>query len=136
MDNINNWLNGITSKYSNITNKEYIQSIFSILYGWLKTNHRLYLNYTPEEILRFFYIFIYNKHLFINESCEMIDIYFTSDIINIFFDIREKYGTTLLEERGITPDDLLIFLNYVTYFYEDDNLNDEEEFTYLDENIM
>ena len=66
----------------------------------------------------------------------MIDIYFTSDIINIFFDIREKYGTTLLEERGITPDDLLIFLNYVTYFYEDDNLNDEEEFTYLDENIM
>ena len=80
MDNINNWLNGITSKYSNITNKEYIQSIFSILYGWLKTNHRLYLNYTP--------------------------------------------------------DDLLIFLNYVTYFYEDDNLNDEEEFTYLDENIM
>ena len=135
MSNINDWLKRV-SKYSTTTNKEYIKNIFSILYGWLETNNRLYLNYTPEETLKYFYIFIYNKHLFGNESCEIIDMYFTSDVIDVYFDIRSKYGTTLLEERGIRTDDLLIFLNQVTYFYEDDINKEEEEIIHQDEIIM
>ena len=63
MSNIINWLNGGISKYSDITNKEYIQSIFAIIYEWLQQNDKLYLKYSPEEILKIFYIFIYNKHL-------------------------------------------------------------------------
>ena len=136
MSKINLWLGDRVSKFSDTTNKEYIRSVFSILYKWLETNNKLYLNYAPDEILTYFYIFIYNKHLFINESCDMIDMYFTSDIIDLYFDISEKYGTTLLEERGITSDDLLIFLNNMTYFYEDDNIIEEEEMIYPDEIIM
>ena len=136
MSKINLWLENRISKFSDNTNKEYINSIFSILYNWLQTNNKLYLNYTPNETLIYFYIFIYNKRLFVNESCDIIDMNFTSDIIDIFFDISEKYGTTLLEEREITSDDLLIFLNIVTYFYENDNINEEEEIMYNDEIIM
>jgi hypothetical protein len=136
MSKINLWLENRISKFSDNTNKEYINSIFSILYNWLQTNTKLYLNYTPNETLIYFYIFIYNKRLFVNESCDIIDMNFTSDIIDIFFDISEKYGTTLLEEREITSDDLLIFLNIVTYFYENDNINEEEEIMYNDEIIM
>lgn len=136
MSKINLWLENRISKFSDNTNKEYINSIFSILYKWLQTNNKLYLNYTPNETLIYFYIFIYNKRLFVNESCDIIDMNFTSDIIDIFFDISEKYGTTLLEEREITSDDLLIFLNIVTYFYENDNINEEEEIMYNDEIIM
>tara|TARA_Y100000817_G_scaffold269452_1_gene227023 strand:+ start:1706 stop:2113 length:408 start_codon:yes stop_codon:yes gene_type:complete len=135
MSNINEWLKRV-SKYSTTTNKEYIKNIFSILYEWLETNNRLYLNYTPEETLKYFYIFIYNKHLFENKSCEIIDMYFTSDVIDVYFDISEKYGTYLLEERDIRTDDLLIFLNQVTYFYEDDINNEEEEMFHQDEIIM
>ena len=136
MSTINEWLKGKVSKYSDVTNREYIIDIFSIFYEWLEKNNRLYLIYTREEILRYFYIFIYNKRLFENISCEIIDIYFTSDIIDIYFEISGKYGTVLLGERDITPDDLLIFLNHVTYFYEDDNINEEEEIIYPDEIIM
>tara|TARA_B100000768_G_C11154187_1_gene321642 strand:+ start:281 stop:691 length:411 start_codon:yes stop_codon:yes gene_type:complete len=136
MSGINLWLGNKTSTFSDNTNKEYINSIFSILYNWLQTNNKLYLKYTPNETIIYFYIFIYNKRLFVNESCDIIDIHFTSDIIDIFFDISEQYGTTLLEEREITSDDLLIFLNNVTYFYENDNINEEEEIMYNDEIIM
>ena len=136
MSKINLWLGDRVSKFSDTTNKEYIRSVFSILYKWLETNNKLYLNYAPDEILTYFYIFIYNKHLFTNESCNMIDMYFTSDIIDLYFEISEKYGTALLEERGITSDDLLIFLNNMTYFYEDDNIIEEEEMIYPDEIIM
>lgn len=136
MSKINLWLENKISKFSDNTNKEYINYVFSILYDWLETNNKLYLNYSPNETLKYFYIFIYNKHLFINQSCDMIDMYFTSDIVSMYFDISEKYGTILLEERGITTDDLLIFLNHITYFYEDDINNEEDDFMYSDEIIM
>jgi len=136
MSNIINWLNGGISKYSDITNKEYIQSIFAIIYEWLEKNNKLYLKYSPEEILKIFYIFIYNKHLFENDSCEMIDMYFTSDITDLYFEINNKYGTILLDERGITSDDLLIFFNHISFFYEDDSNIEEEEIIYSDEIIM
>jgi hypothetical protein len=136
MSKINLWLENKISKFSDTTNKEYINYVFSILYDWLETNNKLYLNYSPNETLKYFYIFIYNKHLFSNQSCDMIDMYFTSDIVSMYFDISEKYGTILLEERGITTDDLLIFLNHITYFYEDDINNEEDEFMYSDEIIM
>ena len=136
MSNVNLWLEDNTSKYSELTNREYIKSIFSILYDWLETNDKLYLNFTPQETLTYFYIFIYNKHLFTNESCDIIDMYFTSDIVDIYFDISEKYGTNLLEKQSISSDDLLIFLNHVTYFYEEDNVNEEEEIMFPEEIIM
>ena len=136
MSNIIKWLNGGISKYSDITNREYITNIFNILNKWLQQNDKLYLKYSPEDILKNFYIFIYNKHFFVNESCEMIDMYFTSDIIDLYFEINNKYGTTLLDERSITSDDLLIFLNHIAYFYECDILNDDEEFMDPDEIIM
>tara|TARA_B000000437_G_C11651387_1_gene307762 strand:- start:187 stop:597 length:411 start_codon:yes stop_codon:yes gene_type:complete len=136
MSNIINWLNGGISKYSDITNKEYIQSIFAIIYEWLQQNDKLYLKYSPEEILKIFYIFIYNKHLFENDSCEMIDMYFTSDITDLYFEINNKYGTILLDERGITSNDILIFFNHISFFYEDDSNIEEEEIIYSDEIIM
>tara|TARA_B100000214_G_C23961796_1_gene625643 strand:- start:246 stop:656 length:411 start_codon:yes stop_codon:yes gene_type:complete len=136
MSNIINWLNGGISKYSDITNKEYIQSIFAIIYEWLEKNNKLYLKYSPEEILKIFYIFIYNKHLFENDSCEMIDMYFTSDITDLYFEINNKYGTILLDERGITSNDILIFFNHISFFYEDDSNIEEEEIIYSDEIIM
>tara|TARA_B110000285_G_scaffold37060_1_gene40122 strand:- start:239 stop:649 length:411 start_codon:yes stop_codon:yes gene_type:complete len=136
MSDVNLWLGRKTSIYSEITNKEYITNVFSSLYEWLRRNNRLYLKYTPSETLTYLYMFIYNKNIFPNISCGTIDIYFTSDIIDLYFDIDEKYGVFLLEERGINSDDLLIFLNHMTYFYEDDNINEEDEMIYSDEIIM
>ena len=83
MSQINKWLAKKISKYSDHTNKEYINNIFSILYKWLLINDKLYLKYSPDETLKYFYIFIYNKNLFMNTSCDMIDIYFTSNIVDI-----------------------------------------------------
>tara|TARA_B110000879_G_C10983613_1_gene436400 strand:- start:94 stop:504 length:411 start_codon:yes stop_codon:yes gene_type:complete len=136
MSDVNLWLGRKISTYSDITNKEYITDVFSILYKWLQGNNKLYMKYTPGETLIYFYIFIYNKQTLENTSCPTIDIYFTGDIIDLYFDISEKYGTVLLEERGITSDDLLIFLNHMTFFYEDDNINEEDEMIYADEIIM
>ena len=75
-------------------------------------NENLQLKYSYDETLQYFYIFIYNKYLFMNISCDMIDIYFSSNIIDIYFNIHEKYGITLLKAYSIGPDDLLIFLNH------------------------
>jgi hypothetical protein len=136
MSDVNLWLGRKISTYSDITNKEYITDVFSILYKWLQGNNKLYMKYTPGETLIYFYIFIYNKQTLENTSCPTIDIYFTGDIIDLYFDISEKYGTVLLEEREITSDDLLIFLNHMTFFYEDDNINEEDEMIYADEIIM
>ena len=139
MVNINQWLNEKNSKYSHSTNKEYINDVFSILYQWLKMNDKIYIDYEMDEIRKYLYIFIYNKHLFENDSCEIIDMYFTSDIVDLYFDIDKKYGTELLKKKDINVDDLLIFINNVSYFYfcEDDaNIYEDEEITYLDEIIM
>lgn len=136
MSGINQWLNENISKYDDATNKEYICNIFSILYLWLEENNKLVLIYNPSEILIYFYIFIYNKQLFEKRSCEIIDSYFTADIIDLYFDISEKYGTSLLEEKEITSDDLLIFLNHMTYFCEDNFNNEEEDLVDLEEIIM
>ena len=137
MVNINQWLNEKNSKYSQSTNKEYINNVFSILYQWLKMNDKIYLEYEMSDIRKYLYIFIYNKHLFENESCEIIDMYFTSDIVDLYFDIDEKYGTELLKNKNINVDDLLVFINNVSYFHEEDvNNYEDEEITYLDEIIM
>jgi hypothetical protein len=137
MVNINQWLNEKNSKYTHSTNKEYINDVFSILYEWLKMNDKIYIDYEMDEIRKYLYIFIYNKHLFENDSCEIIDMYFTSDIVDLYFDIDKKYGTELLKMKNINVDDLLIFINNVSYFCEDDgNIYEDEEITYLDEIIM
>ena len=135
MSQINEWLRKKISKYSEYTNKEYINDIFSNIYNWLLMNENLQLKYSYDETLQYFYIFIYNKYLFMNISCDMIDIYFSSNIIDIYFNIHEKYGITLLKAYSIGPDDLLIFLNHITYFYEEDT-NEEEEILYHEEILM
>ena len=66
----------------------------------------------------------------------MIDMYYTSDVVNTYYNIKEKYGIEPLENNNITIDDLLIFLNYTVYFYEEDNYTEDEEIINMDENIM
>ena len=75
MVNINKWLNEKTQNI-HFTNKEYINDVFSILYKWLEMNDKIYVEYEMDVIRKYLYIFIYDKHLFENESCEIIDMYF------------------------------------------------------------
>ena len=136
MRGINLWLNSKVSNYSDFTNKEYIQDIFSIFYPWLLSkNDKLYIHFPKNEILKYFYIFIYNKGLFEMESCDLIDMTFTSDVVDLYFKIKETFGTVLLEKQNIKTDDLLIFLNHVTSFYEEE-INDEEEIIQQEEILM
>ena len=62
--------------------------------------------------------------------------YYTSDVVNTYYNIKEKYGIEPLENNNITIDDLLIFLNYTVYFYEEYNYTEDEEIINMDENIM
>ena len=136
MRGINLWLNSKVSNYSDFTNKEYIQDIFSIFYPWLLSkNDKLYIHFPKNEILKYFYIFIYNKGLFEMESCDLIDMTFTSDVVDLYFKIKETFGTVLLEKQNIKTDDLLIFINHVTSFYEEE-INDEEEIIQQEEILM
>lgn len=136
MRGINLWLNSKVSNYSDFTNKEYIQDIFSIFYPWLLSkNDKLYIHFPKNEILKYFYIFIYNKGLFEMESCDLIDMTFTSDVVDLYFKIKETFGTALLEKQDIKTDDLLIFLNHVTSFYEEE-INDDEEIIQQEEILM
>ena len=45
------------------------------------------------------------------DSCDLIDMTFTSDVVDLYFKIKETFGTVLLEKQNIKTDDLLIFLN-------------------------
>ena len=136
MRGIKLWLDSKVSEYSYFTNKEYIQDIFSIFYPWLLSkNDKLYIHFPKKEILKYFYIFIYNKRLFEMESCDLIDMTFTSDVVDLYFNIQETFGTVLLEKQNIKTDDILIFLNYITSFYEEE-INDEEEIIQQDEILM
>ena len=136
MSEINRWLKENTSKYSLYTNKEYIDDIFDTIYNEILINDNLCLKYSPHDILKLLYIFIYNKNYFEKVSCEMIDMYYTYDVVNTYYNIKEKYGIEPLEENNITSDDLLIFLIYTVYFYEEDNYTEDEEIINMDENIM
>jgi len=136
MRGINLWLNSNVSKYSCFTNREYIQDIFSIFYPWLLSkNDKLYIHFPKKEILKYFYIFIYNKRLFEMESCDLIDMTFTSDVVDLYFKIKENFGTVLLEKQKIKTDDFLIFLNHITSFY-DEEIIDEEEIIQPEEILM
>lgn len=135
MRGINLWLNSKVSEYSDFTNKEYIQDIFSIFYPWLLKNDRLYIHFPKKEILKYFYIFIYNKGLFERESCDLIDMTFTSDVVDLYFKIKETFETVLLEKQKIKIDDILIFLNYIASFYEEE-INNEEEILQQEEIFM
>lgn len=136
MSEINRWLTKKTSKYSLYTNKEYIDDIFDTIYNEILINDNLCLKFNPHDILRLLYIFVYNKNIFEKVSCDMIDMYYTSYLVNTYYNIKEKYGIEPLEQNNITIDDLLIFLNYTVYFYEEDNYTEDEEIINMDENIM
>ena len=69
------------------------------------------------------------------ESCDLIDMTFTSDVVDLYFKIKETFGTVLLEKQNIKTDDILIFLNHVTSFYEEENI-DEEEILQQEEILM
>ena len=62
--------------------------------------------------------------------------HFNSDIVDFYFEIKERYGLELLEEKNINVDDILIFLNHMTYFYEDDYGNEEEDLITVEEILM
>tara|TARA_B100000575_G_C22876689_1_gene511183 strand:- start:232 stop:642 length:411 start_codon:yes stop_codon:yes gene_type:complete len=136
MSGINEWLSKNISKYSLYTNKEYIDDIFDTIYNEILINDNLCLKYNTHDILKLLYIFIYNKNIFEKISCDIIDMYYTSDVVNTYYNIKEKYGIEPLEENNITTDDLLIFLNHTVYFYEEDNYTEDEEIINMDENIM
>ena len=117
MRGVNLWLNTKVSAYSEFTNKEYIQDIFSIFYPWLLSkNDKLYIHFPKKEILKYFYIFIYDKRLFEMESCDLIDMTFTSDVVDLYFNIQETFGTVLLEKQNIKTDDILILPNHISLF--------------------
>ena len=59
MSEINRWLKENTSKYSLYTNKEYIDDIFDTIYNEILINDNLCLKYSPHDILKLLYIFIY-----------------------------------------------------------------------------
>ena len=136
MSGINIWLDSKLSKYDDFTNREYIQDIFSIFYTWLlKNKDRLYIHFQKTEILNYFYIFIFNKYLFERESSEIIDMTFTSDIIDLYFKIEDTFGTHLLKKQNIKADDILIFINHITSFYEEE-IYEEEDLLPQEEIIM
>jgi len=136
MSGINIWLDSKLSKYDDFTNREYIQDIFSIFYTWLlKNKDRLYIHFQKTEILNYFYIFIFNKYLFERESSEIIDLTFTGDIIDLYFKIEDTFGTHLLKKQNIKADDILIFINHITSFYEEE-IYEEEDLLPQEEIIM
>ena len=136
MSGINIWLDSKLSKYDDFTNREYIQDIFSIFYTWLlKNKDRLYIHFQKTEILNYFYIFIFNKYLFERESSEIIDLTFTGDIIDLYFKIEDTFGSHLLKKQNIKADDILIFINHITSFYEEE-IYEEEDLLPQEEIIM
>ena len=42
-------------------------------------------------LLKLLYIFIYNKNYFEKDHVK-IDMYYTSDVVNTYYNIKEKYG--------------------------------------------
>lgn len=136
MSVINYWLNLKISKYSDCTNKEYLDNVYSLLIDFINKNDNLVEKYYRKQLKYYFYIFIFNKNIFDNNSCDIIDMTFTSDIVDLYFTIKDTYGVELLEKQSIKVDDLLIFLNEMTYFYEEEKSNDEDEFIHADEILM
>jgi hypothetical protein len=136
MSVINYWLNLKISKYSDCTNKEYLDNVYSLLIDFINKNDNLVEKYYRKQMKYYFYIFIFNKNLFDNNSCDIIDMNFTSDIVDLYFTIKDTYGVELLEKQNIKVDDLLIFLNEMTYFYEEEKSNDEDEIIHADEILM
>jgi hypothetical protein len=60
---------------------------------------------------------------------------FTSDVVDLYFKIKETFETVLLEKQKIKIDDLLIFLNHISSFYEEE-INNEEEILQQEEIFM
>lgn len=135
MENINKWLSIPISKYSELTNKEYINIVYSLLINFISKNN-LIEKYNRSQSLKYLYAFIYDKNIINSESCEIIDMNYTSDIIDIYFTIKDKIGLEVLESKKIYTDELLIFLNYIVEYFEDEDNISNDENLYEDENIM
>lgn len=136
MSGINRWLTSKISKYSDYNNKEYLDNVYSLLIDFIDKNENLVEKFYRKDMLKYFYIFIFNKNYFERESCDLIDMHFNSNIVDFYFEIKERYGLELLEEKNINVDDILIFLNHMTYFYEDDYGNEEEDLITVEEILM
>ena len=136
MSGINRWLTYKISKYSDYNNKEYLDNVYSLLIDFIDKNENLVEKFYRKDMLKYFYIFIFNKNYFERRSCDLIDMHFNSDIVDFYFEIKERYGLELLEEKNINVDDILIFLNNMTYFYEDDYGNEDEDLLTIEEILM
>lgn len=136
MSGINRWLNSKISKYSDYNNKEYLDNVYSLLIDFIDKNENLVEKFYRKDMLKYFYIFIFNKNYFERESCDLIDMHFNSDIVDFYFEIKKRHGLEVLKEKNINVDDILIFLNHMTYFYEDDYCNEEEDLITVEEILM
>ena len=99
MSGINRWMTSKISKYSDCNNKEYLDNVYSLLIDFIDKNENLVEKFYRKDMLKYFYIFIFNKNYFERESCDLIDMHFNSDIVDFYFEIKERYGLELLEEK-------------------------------------
>ena len=83
-----------------------------------------------------FYIFLYDTSLFEKTSCELLDIEFTDQIVDLYIhskEISDNYGTDLFYKNCTSSDELLIFLSICCSYYEETNYDEEQESYYTDE---
>lgn len=123
-------LSSQTSKWSESTNKEMFDDLFSLLYHWILNHNEFVL---LDDKIKFQYSFYAFLCSISNGKKRSYDEYFvmkySEDSINLFLqmkDITKSYCSFFLHEKGRTADDLLQFIFHNSTLLDND-LNDDLE---------
>ena len=125
------WLYQKPNGWDDITNKQIIDHLYSVLLKWINDQNELLITIEPDIFKVRFYIFMYHKNDNINyySDYEYFNLKYSDDVVDLFLEYKEitkGYGSMLLYDKEDNSNNLLDFLhNYCEIIEEEESIDDD-----------
>jgi len=132
MNHYKKWLHSSTNKYSDVTRKEVLEDMFSIIMKWYDEYPELEFVKNKALCKNNFFQFMYHNPMETtmgDEEMEYFSLTYSNDIVDIFIQCKElqnSYTTNIIDHK-MTADDLLLFLSNNIQVLDIDNYEEETD---------
>ena len=116
MNHYKKWLHSSSNKYSDVSRKEVLEDMFSIIMEWFLKYPELEFMKNKTLCKNNFFQFMYHNPMETtmgDEEMEYFSLTYFDDIVDIFIqckNLQNSYTTNIIDHK-MTADDLLLFLS-------------------------
>ncbi len=119
------------SKWCDLTNKDMIDELYTILYNWLSSKDELLYGDGRNMKTKFYFLLMNNGNDNYKPCDEYFSLKYSDEIVELFLfmkEVTQSYGSLLFHEKNRTSDNILQFISANTTII--DEYDHEEELIY------